>query len=59
MTEDDVTLLSLTEELVPNESVPLAAQAGMGYRARNPRAWLDSNVHGTLNPSAAVRKLGA
>lgn len=58
MLEDEATLWSVTESFNPDVIVHLAAQAGVRYSLENPRAYIDSNVIGTLNVMEAARKLG-
>ena len=56
--EDDATLWSVAEKFQPEVIVHLAAQAGVRYSLENPRAYIDSNIVGTLNVMEAARKLG-
>ena len=42
-------LWDLFEEERPNVVIHLAAQAGVRYSIENPRAYLESNINGTLN----------
>ncbi|MDG2002906.1 MAG: GDP-mannose 4,6-dehydratase, partial [Novosphingobium sp.] len=56
--EDEEKLWSLAEAAQPDVIVHLAAQAGVRYSLENPRAYIDSNVVGTLNVMEAARKLG-
>ena len=58
MLEDEATLWSVAESFKPEVIVHLAAQAGVRYSLENPRAYIDSNVIGTLNVMEAARKLG-
>lgn len=58
MLEDEEKLWSVVERFQPKIIVHLAAQAGVRYSLENPRAYLDSNVIGTLNVMEAARKLG-
>lgn len=58
MLEDEETLWSVAEAFQPDVIVHLAAQAGVRYSLENPRAYIDSNVVGTLNVMEAARKLG-
>jgi UDP-glucuronate 4-epimerase len=58
MLEDEATLWSVAEGFNPDVIVHLAAQAGVRYSIENPRAYIDSNVIGTLNVMEAARKLG-
>jgi UDP-glucuronate 4-epimerase len=58
MLEDEATLWSVAESFKPDVIVHLAAQAGVRYSLENPRAYIDSNVIGTLNVMEAARKLG-
>lgn len=56
--EDEEKLWSVAEGFQPQVIVHLAAQAGVRYSLENPRAYIDSNVIGTLNVMEAARKLG-
>lgn len=56
--EDEEKLWSVAERFQPDVIVHLAAQAGVRYSLENPRAYIDSNVIGTLNVMEAARKLG-
>lgn len=56
--EDEEKLWSIAEGFQPHVIVHLAAQAGVRYSLENPRAYIDSNVIGTLNVMEAARKLG-
>ena len=47
--EDSATLLGVGQDFRPDFIVHLAAQAGVRYSLENPRAYIDSNVIGTLN----------
>ena len=58
MLEDEAKLWSVAESFNPDVIVHLAAQAGVRYSIENPRAYIDSNVLGTLNVMEAARKLG-
>jgi UDP-glucuronate 4-epimerase len=55
--EDTDALWSAAEAFAPQVIVHLAAQAGVRYSVENPRAYIDSNVVGTLNVMDAARKL--
>lgn len=57
MLEDEEKLWSVTERFQPDVIVHLAAQAGVRYSLENPRAYIDSNVIGTLNVMEAARKV--
>ena len=57
MLEDEARLWSVAESFKPDVIVHLAAQAGVRYSLENPRAYIDSNVIGTLNVMEAARKL--
>ena len=59
MLEDEAKLWGVAESFNPDVIVHLAAQAGVSYSLENPRAYIDSNVIGTLNVMEAARKLGA
>ncbi|MCZ8172922.1 MAG: GDP-mannose 4,6-dehydratase [Brevundimonas sp.] len=56
--EDEEKLWRVAEGFQPQVIVHLAAQAGVRYSLENPRAYIDSNVIGTLNVMEAARKLG-
>lgn len=56
--EDEEKLWSVAERFQPDVIVHLAAQAGVRYSLENPRAYIDSNLIGTLNVMEAARKLG-
>jgi UDP-glucuronate 4-epimerase len=58
MLEDEAKLWGVAENFNPDVIVHLAAQAGVRYSLENPRAYIDSNVIGTLNVMEAARKLG-
>lgn len=58
MLEDEEKLWSVAERFQPEVIVHLAAQAGVRYSIEKPRAYIDSNVIGTLNIMEAARKLG-
>lgn len=53
--EDEATLAGAAAECAPQIIVHLAAQAGVRYSLENPRAYIDSNVVGTLNVMEAAR----
>ena len=55
MLEDDAALSAAVGEFAPEVIVHLAAQAGVRYSLENPRAYVDSNVVGTLNVMEAAR----
>jgi UDP-glucuronate 4-epimerase len=55
---EDVTALDAAiDSFQPEVIVHLAAQAGVRYSLENPRAYIDSNVVGTLNVMEAARRL--
>jgi len=54
----DVAALGAAFDRSPNRVVHLAAQAGVRYSLTNPRAYIDSNVTGTLNVLEACRHRG-
>ncbi len=56
--EEDTALWQVADAFQPDVIVHLAAQAGVRYSLENPRAYIDSNVIGTLNVMEAARKLG-
>jgi UDP-glucuronate 4-epimerase len=58
MLEDDGVLESAVEQFAPEVIVHLAAQAGVRYSLENPRAYIDSNVVGTMNVIEAARQAG-
>lgn len=57
MLEDRELLDRVTSEFEPDIIVHLAAQAGVRYSLENPRAYVDSNVVGSLNVMEAARFL--
>lgn len=57
MLEDRERLQSVAAEFRPDVIVHLAAQAGVRYSLENPRAYVDSNVVGTLNVLELARDL--
>ena len=57
MLEDNTLLEAVCDEFSPEVIVHLAAQAGVRYSLTNPRAYIDSNVMGSLNILEAARKL--
>lgn len=56
MLQDEPALLAAVAAFRPDVIVHLAAQAGVRYSLENPRAYLDSNVIGTLNVMEAARR---
>lgn len=54
--EDSTSLDAAIDSFKPDVIVHLAAQAGVRYSLENPRAYLDSNVIGTLNVMEAARR---
>jgi len=56
MLEDRTLLDSVFETFRPDIVIHLAAQAGVRYSLKNPRAYLDSNVIGTFNVMEAARR---
>ena len=56
--EDADTLRSVAEQFRPEIIVHLAGQAGVRYSLENPRAYIDSNVIGTLNVLDIAREHG-
>ena len=56
MLEDEAALLAAVDAFRPDVIVHLAAQAGVRYSLENPRAYIDSNVIGTLNVMEAARR---
>lgn len=57
MLEDQALLDATANDFAPEVIVHLAAQAGVRYSLENPRAYIDSNVVGTLNIMEAARRL--
>ncbi|WP_165375274.1 NAD-dependent epimerase/dehydratase family protein [Roseovarius nitratireducens] len=55
MLEDEAALGAAVSAFAPDVIVHLAAQAGVRYSLENPRAYVDSNVVGTLNVMEAAR----
>jgi UDP-glucuronate 4-epimerase len=53
--ESPKVLLDLFENEKPDVVIHLAAQAGVRYSIENPRAYLDSNIHGTFELLEAAR----
>lgn len=58
MLENEEKFWGVAERFQPEVIVHLAAQAGVRYSLENPRAYIDSNIIGTLNVMEAARKLG-
>ncbi|MBA4208068.1 MAG: UDP-glucuronate 5-epimerase [Parvibaculum sp.] len=58
MLEDGAALGAAVAAFKPDAVVHLAAQAGVRYSLENPRAYIDSNVTGTLNVMEAARAAG-
>lgn len=56
MLEDEASVLAAVDGFQPDVIVHLAAQAGVRYSLENPRAYLDSNIVGTLNVMEAARR---
>lgn len=56
MLEDGGLLDEVIDSFAPDVIVHLAAQAGVRYSLENPRAYIDSNVVGTLNVMEAARR---
>jgi len=50
-------LMQLAKDFQPDVIVHLAAQAGVRYSLENPRAYIDTNVSGTLNVMECAREL--
>ncbi len=55
--EDTAALDAAFDGFVPDIIVHLAAQAGVRYSLENPRAYIESNVVGTMNVMEAARRL--
>jgi UDP-glucuronate 4-epimerase len=53
--EDGASLMRVGDEFRPDVIVHLAAQAGVRYSLENPRAYIESNVVGTLNVMEVAR----
>lgn len=58
MLEDAEALRTAVDAFAPDVMVHLAAQAGVRYSLTNPRAYIDSNIVGTLNVMEAARAAG-
>jgi UDP-glucuronate 4-epimerase len=58
MLENRDALDAAVDAAAPDVIVHLAAQAGVRYSLENPRAYIDSNVVGTLNVLEAARRRG-
>lgn len=58
MLEDQELFDKIANAFKPDVIVHLAGQAGVRFSLENPRAYLDSNVIGTLNVMEAARRLG-
>jgi UDP-glucuronate 4-epimerase len=56
MLEDEALIDQVADAFRPDVIVHLAAQAGVRYSLENPRAYIDSNVVGTLNVMEAARR---
>lgn len=56
MLEDDHSLQAAVDACKPDVIVHLAAQAGVRYSLENPRAYIESNIVGTLNLMEAARR---
>ena len=56
--EDEKTLTACIDKFNPDVVVHLAAQAGVRYSIDNPRAYLNTNIHGTFNVMEAARLVG-
>lgn len=56
MLEDDAALQAAVDGFAPDVIVHLAAQAGVRYSLENPRAYIESNVVGTMNLIEAARR---
>jgi UDP-glucuronate 4-epimerase len=57
MLEDHTALAAATAEFAPDVIVHLAAQAGVRYSLEEPRAYVNSNIVGTLNLLELAREL--
>jgi UDP-glucuronate 4-epimerase len=55
--ENSEAVFAAAEAAAPQAIVHLAAQAGVRYSLREPRAYLDSNMVGTFNVMEAARRL--
>ena len=58
MLEDQTALDSAVDAFQPDVIIHLAAQAGVRYSLKNPRAYVDANVVGTLNVMEAAQRAG-
>lgn len=58
MLQDGAALGAAVAAFKPDAIVHLAAQAGVRYSLENPRAYIDSNVTGTLNVMEVARAAG-
>ena len=58
MLEDTERITSAIVGFKPDVIIHLAAQAGVRYSLENPRAYIDSNVVGTLNVMEAAKAAG-
>lgn len=58
MLENTTGLDAAFDDFAPDVIVHLAAQAGVRYSLENPRAYIDSNVIGTMNVMEAARRIG-
>ena len=56
MLEDQAHFDDLADQFAPDVIVHLAAQAGVRYSLKNPRAYIDSNVMSTFNVMEAARR---
>lgn len=54
--EDSLLLDTVADAFEPDVIVHLAAQAGVRYSLENPRAYIDSNIIGTLNVMEVARR---
>lgn len=58
MLEDEAALDAAIDDFRPDVIVHLAAQAGVRYSLENPKAYVSSNVVGTMNVMEAARRVG-
>ena len=58
MLENETVFDATVNTFSPEYVIHLAAQAGVRYSLENPRAYLDSNIIGTMNVMESARRLG-
>jgi UDP-glucuronate 4-epimerase len=57
MLEDQARFDAMADDFCPEVIIHLAAQAGVRYSLKNPRAYLQANVIGTFNVMEAAKRL--